>query len=128
MLIEGHDRPFAELAPGIAHRNSLVLHSPREGKAKAPDSAHLPFSTPLLQSAYHAHQHAATGVAMPTIEELKAKVQAEIDRRGDDIVRVAQTILQHPEPGFREHKTAKLVAQKFQEFGVSYEDGIAITG
>jgi metal-dependent amidase/aminoacylase/carboxypeptidase family protein len=46
---------------------------------------------------------------MPAIEELKAKVQAEIDRRGEDIVRVAQTILQHPEPGFREHKTAKLV-------------------
>ena len=46
---------------------------------------------------------------MPTIEELKAKVQAEIDRRGEDIVRVAQTILQHPEPGFREHHTAKLV-------------------
>jgi len=71
---------------------------------------------------------AATGVAMPAIEELKAKVQAEIDRRGEDIVRVAQTILQQPEPGFREHKTAQLVAQKFQEFGVSYEDGIAITG
>ncbi len=65
---------------------------------------------------------------MPAIEELKAQVQAEIDRRGEDIVRVAQTILQHPEPGFREHKTAKLVAQKFQELGVSYEDGIAITG
>ena len=65
---------------------------------------------------------------MPVIEELKAKVQAEIDRRGEDIVRVAQTILQHPEPGFREHHTARLVAQKFQELGVPYEDGIAITG
>ena len=65
---------------------------------------------------------------MPVIEELKAKVQAEIDRRGKDIVRVAQTILQHPEPGFREHHTARLVAQKFQELGVPYEDGIAIIG
>lgn len=65
---------------------------------------------------------------MPAIDELKAKVQAEIDRRGEDIVRVAQTILQHPEPGFREHRTAQLVAQKFQELGISYQDGIAITG
>jgi len=46
---------------------------------------------------------------MPTIEKRKAKVQAEIDRRGEDIVRVAQTILQHSEPGFREHHTARLV-------------------
>ena len=46
---------------------------------------------------------------MPAIDELKAKVQAEIDRRGEDIVRVAPIILQHPEPGFREHYTARLV-------------------
>ena len=38
---------------------------------------------------------------MPAIDELKAKVQAEIDRRGEDIVRVAQTILHHPELSFR---------------------------
>jgi len=65
---------------------------------------------------------------MPAIEELKAKVQEEIDRRGEDIVRVAKTILQHPEPGFREHQTSRLVAQKFQELGIPYEDGIALTG
>ena len=51
----------------------------------------------------------ALGVARPAIDELKAKVQAEIDRRGEDIVRVAPIILQHPEPGFREHYTARLV-------------------
>jgi amidohydrolase len=65
---------------------------------------------------------------MPAIDELKAKVLTEIDRRGEDIVRVAQTILRHPEPGFREHRTAKLVSQKFQELGIPYEDGIALTG
>ena len=46
---------------------------------------------------------------MPAIDELKARVQAEIDRRGEDIVRVTQTILQHLELGFREHHTVKLV-------------------
>ena len=55
------------------------------------------------------HQLVATEVAMPTIDELKAKVQAEIDRRGEDLVRVAQTILQHLEPGLREHHAARLV-------------------
>jgi hypothetical protein len=37
---------------------------------------------------------------MPTIEALRAKVQAAIDRRGEGIVRVAQTMLRHSEPSF----------------------------
>ena len=65
---------------------------------------------------------------MANTHELKAAVQAEIDRRGDELIEVARTILNNPEPGFREHKTSKYVAGKFQEFGMSFEDGIAITG
>ena len=65
---------------------------------------------------------------MPTVEELKAWVRAEIDRRGEELVRITKTILGHPEPGFREYKTSSLVAEKFREFGIPYQDGIAITG
>ena len=65
---------------------------------------------------------------MPTIEELKASVRSEIDRRGDELVRVAKTILDNPEPGFREEKTSRIVAQKFTELGIPYQDRIAITG
>ena len=39
---------------------------------------------------------------MPSKEELKALVFQEIDARADEIVGIAQTILKHPEPGFRE--------------------------
>ena len=63
-----------------------------------------------------------------TVEELKAAVQTEIDRRGDDAVRVAKHILDNPEPGFREHKTSKVVAEEFGKLGVPFEDGIGITG
>ena len=65
---------------------------------------------------------------MPTTEELKGAVQGEIDRRGEDLIRVAKIVLDNPEPGFREHKTSRLVADKFREFGIPFQDGIAITG
>ena len=65
---------------------------------------------------------------MPTKEDLKATVRAEIDRRGQELVQIAKTVLENPEPGFREEKTSRLVAEKFREFGIPFEDKIAITG
>src|ERR671935_58532 len=65
---------------------------------------------------------------MATTEALKVAVQEAIDRRGQELIEVAQTILQHPEPGFREQKTSQLVARKFREFGIPFQDGIALTG
>ena len=65
---------------------------------------------------------------MPTSEELKERACAEIDRRGEELIRVARTILDHPEPGFREEKTSRLVAEQFRELGVPFQDGIGITG
>ena len=70
------------------------------------------------------------GSAMPamTVEELKASVLAEIDRRGGEAVRIAKQILDTPEPGFREQKTSRLVAEEFRRLGIPHEEGIAITG
>jgi len=65
---------------------------------------------------------------MLTIEELKSKVCQEIDRRGEEIIGVAQAILETPETGFREERTSHLVAQKFAELGIPYRDSLAITG
>lgn len=65
---------------------------------------------------------------MPTREELKDRACAEIERRGDELVRVAKTILSHPEPGFREEKTSRLVADKFREMDIPFQNGIGITG
>jgi len=61
-------------------------------------------------------------------EELKSKVRQEIDRNSDEIIGIAQTILENPETGFREVKTSSLVALKFAELGISYRDSLAITG
>ena len=55
---------------------------------------------------------------MLTIDEMKSAAQAEIDRRGEELVGVAKTILDNPEPGFREQKTSRLVAEKLRQFQV----------
>ena len=65
---------------------------------------------------------------MPSIEELKERVQAEIDSWAADAVRVARTILDNPEPGFREHKTARTVCESFSRLGIPFEDSVGITG
>ena len=65
---------------------------------------------------------------VPTREQLKTLVCEEIDRRGEEAIRVAQTILGHPEPGFREQKTARLVAEHLRRLGIPVREGIALTG
>jgi amidohydrolase len=61
-------------------------------------------------------------------EELKKKASDEIDARADEIVAIAKAILKNPEPGFREIKTAQLVAGKLAELGIPFRAGLAVTG
>ena len=65
---------------------------------------------------------------MPSKEELKARVAAEIDARAEELVRFAKTVLASPEPGFREVKTSSLVAARFRDLGIRYRDSLALTG
>ncbi|HXP03856.1 MAG TPA: hypothetical protein VN808_07030, partial [Stellaceae bacterium] len=65
---------------------------------------------------------------MPSKEELKQLVCEAIDRHGNEIIAIGETILRHPETGFNEHKTAKLVAEHMQGLGLSPETGLALTG
>jgi len=65
---------------------------------------------------------------MPSKEDLKHKAAEIIDAKADDLVTIAKTILKNPEPGFRELKTAKLVAEQFAALGMQPRNGLAITG
>ena len=61
---------------------------------------------------------------MTSKQELKNRVRQAIDDKADEIVRVSKTILDNPETGFREVKTAKLVADLFGAVGhLSIERG-----
>jgi amidohydrolase len=66
--------------------------------------------------------------ANASIDDLKRAVVEEIDRHADEIVRLSQRILTEPETGFRETKTARLVAATFTRLGIPYREGIALTG
>ena len=65
---------------------------------------------------------------MLTRQELKQKACATIEKRKREIIGIAREVGSHPEVGFSETKTSRLVARKLSELGVQYCDGLAITG
>src|SRR6059058_3663702 len=65
---------------------------------------------------------------MASKEELKRAVCEAIDRHGNEIIELGETILHHPETGFNEGKTAAVVAEKMRELGLAPQTGLALTG
>ena len=65
---------------------------------------------------------------MADIAELKAQALRAIDSRSEWLIDVARTVLDHPEPGFHEVKTSRLVSEKLDQLGIAHEKGIALTG
>ena len=68
------------------------------------------------------------GASTASREELKRRASETIDSRADELVALAKTILENPEPGFRETKTSRLVAGKFAELGIPARIGLGLTG
>jgi len=60
--------------------------------------------------------------------ELKRRICEEIDKRRREIERIGDQIMLNPELGFKEFKTAKLVADTMNIFGIPCETGLALTG
>jgi amidohydrolase len=63
-----------------------------------------------------------------TNQELKQRVWEAIDRRSDDIIALGERIRRHPELGFKEFTTARLVEDTLTRLGLSARPGLAITG
>jgi len=61
-------------------------------------------------------------------EELKSKVRKAIRKRAKEITQIGDHIFKHPELGFKEFETAKLVQRTFKDLGLKYESEVAITG
>jgi amidohydrolase len=64
----------------------------------------------------------------PTKSELKRRVQAAIDARAEEIVALGEAIRRHPELGFKETRTARLVADTLGRLGLAPRSGLALTG
>jgi amidohydrolase len=65
---------------------------------------------------------------MPTRDELKARALARIDAHKDQIIGLAKAIYADPEIGYREHNTSRRVREAFEQIGLPYQSGLAITG
>ena len=65
---------------------------------------------------------------MLTVGELKKRACETIEKRKREIIDLSKQVLSHPEAGFREYKTASLVAQTFNQLGISHQSGLALTG
>ncbi|MGH7277788.1 MAG: amidohydrolase [Candidatus Rokuibacteriota bacterium] len=63
-----------------------------------------------------------------TRNELKQRVHEAIDRRGEEIIGLGERIRQHPELGFKEVKTARLVEETLAGLGLTPKTGLAMTG
>lgn len=61
-------------------------------------------------------------------QALKARVCAAIDAHRAEIVALGEDIRLHPELGFKEFRTARIVADRFRDLGIPQQTGIAITG
>lgn len=60
--------------------------------------------------------------------DLKARLWRTIDRHADEIMGFGETIRRHPELGFKEVRTARLVEETFQRLGLAPRTGLAFTG
>jgi amidohydrolase len=61
-------------------------------------------------------------------DQLKQDVCRAIDRRAEAIIALGEAIRRHPELGFKEFKTARLVEETLQNLGLSPKSGLALTG
>jgi len=59
---------------------------------------------------------------------LKSSLSSSINHRGDELERLARDILDHPESGYREVRTSKIVAEWFKSAGLEVQSGIGKTG
>jgi amidohydrolase len=59
---------------------------------------------------------------------LKASLAAVLDRGAADLARLGEDIFDHAELGFREERTARLIADRLRELGLSPQVGLALTG
>ena len=62
------------------------------------------------------------------IEDIKKKVESNIDSNAEDLIGIAKDILEMPEPGYREFKTSKYTEKQFNKYGFSNVEKVSMTG
>ncbi len=62
------------------------------------------------------------------LSELKGQALKNFNDIKDEIIKIGDDIFSHPELGFKEVRTSKIVKDFFEKYDIPYEDGLAITG
>ena len=65
---------------------------------------------------------------MTTAGALKETVCRSIDENRDRIIGVGEAIMDDPELGFKEHRTAEKVQEVFADLGLEFDSGLGLTG
>lgn len=73
-----------------------------------------------------ATRHSITGV--PDVVQLKALLADALDRAADHLTSFGEDVFDHAELGFREERTATILADRLRELGFEVEEGLAMTG
>jgi amidohydrolase len=60
--------------------------------------------------------------------EMKRRIWAAVDENSAEIERIARTVYEHPELGYKENFGTEFVAGELQRLGLDVETGIAVTG
>jgi amidohydrolase len=61
-------------------------------------------------------------------QSLKDRVCAAIDAHREEIIAIGEDIRLHPELGFKEFRTAGIVAEHFRKLAIDHQTGLAVTG
>src|SRR5919199_6178683 len=61
-------------------------------------------------------------------QALKARLSDALDQARDDLVRFGDDVFGHAELGYREQRTATLVADRLRQLGLQPQEGLALTG
>ncbi|GIS60448.1 MAG: amidohydrolase [Planctomycetaceae bacterium] len=65
---------------------------------------------------------------MTTAGALKESVCQSIEENRDRIIGVGEAIMDDPELGFKEHRTAEKVQEVFSDLGLEFDSGLGLTG
>lgn len=69
-----------------------------------------------------------SGGAIKFMNAIEKRIVQIIDERRQDIIDFAEDIFSHPELGFKERRTAELIANRFESLGLYTRKQLAITG
>src|SRR5207302_1022371 len=71
---------------------------------------------------------AGDGAGRCPLDEREQREYAAIDRRAEEIVGLGERIRKHPELGFKEVKTARLIEETLAGLGLKPKTGLGLTG